>query len=102
MEHRGGQLGHLNGPMTLPLGDMPMEALDAALAGLDEHDPHHELALDQAAMDLHDNDEARPLCSLSPPSPLLLLLHHQLSLSRPACISLHNGPYDDSASGAFC
>jgi hypothetical protein len=65
MEHRGGQLGHLNGRMTLPaslpLGDMPMEALDAALAGLDDHDPHHELALDQAAMDLHDNDEACPL-----------------------------------------
>ncbi|KAK9904272.1 hypothetical protein WJX75_008209 [Coccomyxa subellipsoidea] len=63
MEHRGGQLGHLNGRMTLPaslpLGDMPMEALDAALAGLDDHDPHHELALDQAAMDLHDNDEVQ-------------------------------------------
>ena len=58
MDHRGGQLGHLNGPMavSLPLGDMPMEALDAALADLDG-DPHHELALDQAAMDLHDNDE---------------------------------------------
>lgn len=62
MEHRGGQLGHLNGPMalpavSLPLGDMPMEALDAALAGLAAADPHHELALDQAVMDLHDNDE---------------------------------------------
>lgn len=70
MEHRGGQLGHLNGPMavSLPLGDMPMEALDAALAGLDG-DPHHELALDQAAMDLHDNDE---VCLLpSTPSPAL-------------------------------
>ncbi|BDA45575.1 probable single myb histone 3 at N-terminal half [Coccomyxa sp. Obi] len=58
MEHRGGQLGHLNGPMAVSLGDMPMEALDAALAGLDG-DPHHELALDQAAMDLHDNDEVQ-------------------------------------------
>lgn len=69
MEHRGGQLGHLNGPMavSLPLGDMPMEALDAALAGLDG-DPHHELALDQAAMDLHDNDEVCHLLFIRSPA----------------------------------
>lgn len=42
---------------------MPIEALDAALAGLAAaEDPNHDLALDQAAMDLqHDNDEVQSL-----------------------------------------
>ena len=41
----------------LALGEMPMEALDAALAGLAAADPTHELALDPAAMALHDDDD---------------------------------------------
>jgi hypothetical protein len=65
-EHRSESLGNLNGHLglpacSLPLGDMPIEALDAALAGLAAADPHHDLALDQAAMDLHDNDEVTAL-----------------------------------------
>ena len=51
------QLHQLRVP--LPLGEMPMEALDAALAGLAAADPNHELALDPAAMALHDNDDVR-------------------------------------------
>ena len=43
-----------------PLGDVPMEALDAALAGLAAADPNgHELSLDPGAMALHDSDEVR-------------------------------------------
>ena len=63
---RLGEMGEAPGPhqlhqlrVALPLGEMPMEALDAALAGLAAADPNHELALDPAAMALHDNDDVR-------------------------------------------
>ena len=40
-----------------PLSEMPpMEALYAAFAG-GSGDPHHELTLDPAAMNIHDGDE---------------------------------------------
>ena len=52
----------LNEPLAIPqashpLTEMPpMEALYAAFAG-GSGDPHHELTLDPAAMNIHDGDE---------------------------------------------
>jgi hypothetical protein len=51
-----------NEPLALPQASHPlteippMEALYAAFAG-GSGDPHHELTLDPAAMDIHDGDE---------------------------------------------
>ena len=60
----------LNEPLAIPqashpLTEMPpMEALYAAFAG-GSGDPHHELTLDPAAMNIHDGDEVcvRPFIS---------------------------------------